>query len=228
MRHLRDQSRPHPGRVRVTAMTWEPIAIVASLWFAAGMTCASTLYRRGHDGWHWMFICGLAGPLAFLVVADQARTVERDTRPRTIARTGTPGDGITVLVPASAVGAVDAHALEHLGLQVGRVAVATTVTYEHSVGIAWDAIQDSTRATHAEASLRFAPHPVELVVLPGNIADTLARWAGENAPAVIVTTRRAHLPRALGRLTRLAAEHPGVSVLVLDPTSPAAGTVRAA
>jgi nucleotide-binding universal stress UspA family protein len=69
---------------------------------------------------------------------------------------------------------------------------------------------------------------VELVVLPGNIADTLARWAGENAPAVIVTTRRAHLPRALGRLTRLAAEHPGVSVLVLDPTSPAAGTVRAA
>jgi hypothetical protein len=209
-------------------MTWEPIAIVASLWLAAGMTCASTLYRRGHDGGHWMFICGLAGPLAFLVVADQARTVERETRPRTIARTGTPRDGITVLVPAAAVGAVDAHALEHLGLTVGRVAVATTVTYEHSVGIAWDAAQDSTRATHAEASLRFAPHPVELVVLPGNLADTLARWAGENAPAALVTTRRAHRPRTLGRLTRLAAEHPGVSVLVLDPASLAAGTVRAA
>lgn len=209
-------------------MPWEPIAVVASLWFAAGMTCASTLYRRGHEGWHWMFICGLAGPLAFLVVADQARTVERDTRPRTIARAGTPRDGIAVLVPAAAVGAVDAHALERFGLQVGRVAVATTVTYEDSVGVAWDTVQDSMRATRAEASERFAPYPVELVVLPGNLADTLARWAGENTPAVIVTSRRAHHPRTLGRLTRLAAEHPGVSVLVLDPTSLAAGTVRAA
>ena len=91
-------------------MTWEPIALVVSLWFAIGMTCASSLYRRGHDGWHW----------------------------------------------------------------------------------------------------------------------TLARWAGENAPAAIVTTRRAHHPRTLGRLTRLAAEHPGVSVLVLDPASLAAGAARAA
>lgn len=195
----------------MTAVTWEPIAIVVSLWFATGMTGASNLYRRGHDGWHWMFICGLAGPLAFLVVADQARTIERVTEPRTIARSGTPGDGITVL-----------------GLHVGRVAVATTVPFEHSGGIAWDAVQDSTRATLAEADQRFAPHSVELVVLPGKVADTLARGAGENAPAAIVTTRRAHHPRTVGRLTRLAAEHPGVSVLVLDPASLAAGTVRAA
>lgn len=228
MRQLRDQSRPHPGRGRVTAMPWEPIAVVASLWFAAGMTCASTLYRRGHDGWHWMVICGLAGPLSFLVVADQARTVERDTRPRTVTRVGTPGDGITVLVPAAAVGAVDGHVLEHFGLTVGRVAVATTVAYEHSVGVAWDAVEGSMRATQAEASERFAPHPVELVVLPGNLADTLVRWAGENTPAALVTTRQAHHPRTLGRLTRLAAEHPGVSVLVLDQASLAAGTVRAA
>lgn len=228
MLRLRDPSRPHPGRGRVTAMTWEPIAIVVSLWFATGMTCASNLYRRGHDGWHWMFNCGLTGPLAFLVVADRARTVERDIRPRTIARSGTPGDGVTVVVPAAAVGAVNAHVLEHLGLHVGRVAVATTVTYEHSVGIAWDAVQGSTRATHAVADQRFAPHTVELVVLPGKVADTLARWAGENAPAAIVTTRRAQHPRTLGRLTRLAAEHPGVSVVVLDPASLAAGTVRAA
>lgn len=72
----------------MSAMTWEPIAIVASLWFAAGMTCASILYRRGHEGWHWMFACGLAGPLAFHIVVNQARAADRDGERPPVASTG--------------------------------------------------------------------------------------------------------------------------------------------
>lgn len=62
-------------------MAWEPIAIVASLWFAAGMTFANILHRRGHDGWHWMLVCAIAGPVAVLLVADHGRLRRRRRRP---------------------------------------------------------------------------------------------------------------------------------------------------
>lgn len=212
----------------MTAMAWEHIAIGISLWLAAGMTFASILYRRGHDGWHWMLVCGIAGPFASLIVADQVRLVEPDARPVALGSPRASSNGVTVVVPAAAIGAVDGRALDRLGLPVGHVAVASSVAFEHTGSVTCETVELAMQATLAEAKDRFAPYPVELVALPGSTADTVARWAADHAPAVIVTTRGAHHPRVLGRLTRLAAERPGVSAIVLDPASLAvAGTPEA-
>lgn len=70
----------------MNAMTWEPVAIVVGFWLAAGMTVANILYRRGHDGWRWMVVCALAGPLALLLVVDQVRFVEAEAEAEAEAR----------------------------------------------------------------------------------------------------------------------------------------------
>lgn len=63
----------------MTAVTWELLVIVIALWLAAGLTSASILYRRGRDGWRWMFICAFAGPFAATVVTNQALAREQAT-----------------------------------------------------------------------------------------------------------------------------------------------------
>lgn len=209
-------------------MPWQPIVLLASLWLAAGMTFASILYRRGHDGWHWMLVCGIAGPFAALLVADQARFVEPEARPHVLGTTGALRGGLTVVIPTAAVGAVGGGMLDRLGLPVERVAIAAVIAFEHVGSAAGAALHRSLQATLAEATHRFAPHAVELVVLPGRSGDAIAAWAHDHAPAVIVTTRGTHEPRTLGRLARLAAGRPGVSLIVLDPTALAAAGQRAA
>lgn len=57
----------------MTEMTWELAIVIASLWVAAGMTAASVAYRAGRDGWHWMLVCAVAGPVSVLVVAGQTK-----------------------------------------------------------------------------------------------------------------------------------------------------------
>lgn len=209
-------------------MTWELALIGASLWLAAGMTIASALYRRGHDGWHWMLICGIAGPLAVLVLANQARVVEPSIEALHISAAAPRRDGITAIVPADAVGAIDAAALERLGLPIGRVAVTSTVAFETARSVVWHELQTATDAILAEARQRFAPYPVELIVLPGSTADSMVTWAAEQAPAAIVTTNRTHHPRTLARIVRLAAERRGLSILVLDPVAIATSARQAA
>jgi hypothetical protein len=206
----------------VTAVTWEPIAIVVALWWATGMTAASILYRRGHDGWHWMFICAAAGPLAGLIVADQARFVEPQSASLTLTRAhsvgDTVGDGVTVVVPAAALGHVDAEAVASLTTPVARVVVVASAAYEH---ITAGSHRGEVTAANAldDARSRLGPLPVEVVVLPGPFADAVVARAAEHTPAVIVTASDAHHPSVLARMARLVARHPGVG-LTVSATAP--------
>jgi hypothetical protein len=205
-------------------MSWEPFVIVASLWLAAGMTFASTLYRRGHDGWHWMLVCAIAGPVSALLVADQARIVEPQAKPTTVdGRAGT-GSGVTVVVPHAAVGAGDTATLGSLGVPIRQVAVVVPVAFEHVGGTPWDQLRRSMRPVIDEATQRFAPHDVQLVQVPGRTADAIVSWAADHAPALILTTRGAHEPYTVGRLARLAAGRRAVATVITDPAAIAAGT----
>lgn len=202
----------------MNAVGWESFAVVGSLWLAAGMSFASVLYRRGHDGWHWMPVCAVAGPLALLLVADQASFVEPQAKARRVGELGGSDVGLTVVVPAAAVGGVDAGSLRFLGATVRSVAVVTGAAYEELGGGVRETTE-GTVAVLAEATQRFAPHPVVLVAGPGRTVDALVAWATEHAPSVILSTRSAFAPRTLGRLARLASAHPGVTTMVIDPAA---------
>ncbi|HET7720038.1 MAG TPA: hypothetical protein VFK43_08735 [Acidimicrobiales bacterium] len=207
-------------------MTFEPIVVLASLWLAAGMTFASILYRRGHDGWHWMLVCAVTGPVSALLVADQARFVEPDAEPSTVG--GRPGtsSGVTVVVPASAVGAVDASTLGCLSMPIRQVAVVAPVAFEHIGSTTPSELQRSMRPVVEEAVQRFAPHEVELVQAPGRTADAIVAVAADRAPALILTTRGAHEPHTVGRLARLAASRPAIATVITDPAAIPAATAE--
>ncbi len=135
--------------------------------------------------------------------------------------------GLTVVVPAAAVGPMGAATLDRFGVPVGRVVAAAPVAFERAGTAAWDTVQHAMGVTLAEARQRFAPHAVELVVVP-DTPESIADWATQHAPAAIVTTRSAQTPRTLARLIRIAADRRGVSTLVLHPTTlPAAHTTAA-
>jgi len=212
----------------VSTLDWEPIAVLASLWFAAGMTFASTLYRRGHDGWHWMLVCAIAGPVSALFAADQARFVEPEAKPTMIGGSPGPGYGVTVVVPSAAVGAVDARTIAALGVPIRHVAVVAPVAFEHVGATTSPDLQRSMHPVLHEATQRFAPHDVELVEVPGRVADAVVSWAADQAPALILTTRGAHEPHTVGRLARLAASRRGVATIITDPAAIPAATAEGA
>lgn len=201
------------------------MTIVALLWWSSGMTAASVLYRRGHDGWHWLAICAIAGPLSLLLVVDQARVVEPQATPLTLTHADADadaGNGATLVVPLAATGWVDSATLDPLG-PIRRLAITANVAFEHA-GNGGDPAAAS--GALADARDRYDGLPVELVVLPGRLPDALVAWAAEHAPATIVTAREAHRPSTLARLARLAARHRGVALLVTDHTVSPAGVAR--
>jgi hypothetical protein len=175
------------------------------------MTAANLLYRRGHDGGHWLVACGLAGPLAFLFVADQARFVEPQATPTESPATRTT-DGVTVIVPSSAIGWF--HPDTHRWLdRLGQITVADTVPFEAAgTGAGAHDLAD-VRSVAAEC---FPRTPIDTVRLPGRVPDALAAWAADHKPAVILTAREAHSPATIARLARLAAAQPGVALVVTD------------
>lgn len=195
-----------------------PMAIGVA-WVLAGAAGAAVMRRRGHHGWAWPAVCVLTGPLAALFVADRARFIEPTAEPTVMVHTSAHGTGVTVVVPVGAVGAIDARMLDQLGLSIAAVDLVVPVPYDQSHPDTLQAMEGPTSAAIAEAVHRLGRHRLQVIALPGHPPDAITRWAVERAPAVIVTTPRAQPPRSLGRLARLAAERPGLSLIVLDPTT---------
>lgn len=192
-------------------MSWEPILLAAALWWGIGMTAANVLYRRGHESAHWLVACGLAGPLGFLLVADQARFVEPQATSihLTSARSA---DGVRVLIPLGALGWI------HPGTQpsfehIGQVTIAATVPFELA-GTRPEGL-DLTGVSEVAAE-SFPGTAIDVVSLPGRLPDALASWATHHTPTVILTAREAHPPATIARLARLVAGCPGVALVITD------------
>ncbi len=205
-------------------MSWEHFVIIASLWLASGMTAASILYRRGHDGWHWLLLCGIAGPLAALIVVDQARIVEPRATPITIGRATGHTPGVTVVVPAVAVRDLDDAAVRATAGSSASVVIAFPVAYEH-LATGLSDIQLAAANALDDARKRFANHRVEVVVTPGAPARAVVGLAAERAPAVVLTSQAVHPSSTLARVARLVARHPGVELTVhAQPPVPTASS----
>jgi len=110
------------------------VLAVATAWLAIGVILSIVMGRRGHNGFGWLIVGGLLGPLG-VVLAVNAKDHEEQLAPASLhtgpADPAGPGP-VDVLVgydgSQESVAAMDA-VIELLGDRLGRLAVASVVPY---------------------------------------------------------------------------------------------------
>ena len=200
-------------------MTWGLWSIVAALWWASGMTAASALYRRGHDGWGWLIAGALLGPFAFLLPLDQARFVEPEVAPvKLAAGRAAPGRlDVLVVVPSDGPASPALAAVTRLAAAaVGRVTLVARVPFERTGPDRWDSPEARATLALERSRLAFDAFQPDLVLLPGRLPDNVVAYARDHDYDLIVVARDGHSSWFWTHLVRRAARHDGVSVLVAD------------
>lgn len=190
------------------------VVAAAALWVAAGAVCAAVLFRRGHDGWGWLALGVVTGPLAALWVADQARVVEAESD---AAARGAGDPGGTVVVAPHRLDDVRAvaAAVDQLD-RPGPVTIVAAVPYEAGDGARRG---DAVAALDRTAALLAHRDPA-LVVLAGRLPDMVVRHAAGRGAEVVVAARAALGPSGAARLGRLVARRPGLSFALVDGGAP--------
>jgi len=195
------------------------ILIIAGAWLAIGLTLSLVMNRRGHNGFGWLVIGTVLGPIALVLAIDAARHDEV-LEPATVQQApATERSGaVDVLVgydgsPESRV-AIDAAARQ-VGDRLGRLTVATVIPYDNVVeaerraraaltGLARDGGEDVRRVT-------------EYKVLHGRPSDALREWATlDGYELIAVGSRGTGLSkRILGSAAEELSQGGDVPVLVV-------------
>lgn len=158
----------------------EVLLALVTVWVAIGVVLSIVMSRRGHNGFEWLVLGAVLGPLA-VVLAIDARRHSENLEPQLVAAASKEYrlGPVDVLVgydgsPQSAA-AIDA-VVALLGDRLGRLTVATVVPYGD--------VRELERT--AEAELRalgrhMAGHMPELEVLHGRPSTALREFAADTA-----------------------------------------------
>ena len=198
---------------------------IAATWLAIGLVLSVVMGRRGHNGFGWLVIGAVVGPLA-VVLALAARRHEvdaqRDGRSGGSQGPGRPGR-VDVLVgydgSPQSIAALDA-ARALFGDRMGRLGVATVTHFGDS--------RQQERAARAALDRLTAgapgPRP-HLEVLHGHPATALVTFARSAGYDVIaVGTRGSGITKAiLGSAASELARDSRVPVLLVAGTATASG-----
>jgi nucleotide-binding universal stress UspA family protein len=194
------------------------VATVAGLWLAIGLSLSLIMTKRGHNGFGWLVVGTLFGPLAFVLAFDASRHDEalNPVAVRKLRASRTTG---TVDVLAGYDGSGESsHAIAQvaqlLGDRMGRLTVATVVPFDN--------VLEPEQKARADLQQLFdtggpgAARITELKVLHGRPADALRQWALEDHYDLIaVGGRGAGLSkRILGSAATELAADAKVPVLV--------------
>lgn len=217
--NLERDTQPLDVDPRGAAMTWGPWVLVAALWWASGMTAVSALYRRGHDGWGWLVAGALLGPIAFLLLLDQARFVEPEATSVQLAA-GRPAPGsldVLVVVPSDGPASPALAAVTRLvAAALGRVTLVAGVPFERTGPDRWESPEARATLALERSRQAFDAYQPDLVLLPGRLPDNVVTHARDHDYDLIVVARDGHSSWFWTHLVRRAAHHEGVSVLVAD------------
>ena len=190
------------------------IALVA-VWVAIGVTLSFVMSRRGHNGFAWLVLGAVLGPLAVVLAVDAGRHSENlepqlvDAAPRE-HRSGP----VDVLVgydgSPQSMAAIEA-VISLLGDRLGRLTVATVVPY--------GGVRELERTAESELRAigrRTAGHKPELEVLHGRPSAALRQFAADSGfDLMVVGTRGAGLSETvLGSTASELARGSEVPVLI--------------
>ena len=180
----------------------EILVVVASIWLAIGLVLAIVMGRRGHNGFEWLVLGTVLGPLGVVLAVDAGRHHER-LAPDVLASgglvAGSTGSGpgpVDVLVgfdgsPESAA-AMDA-VVGLLGERIGRLTVATVVPFGDV-----KAEERQARAGLGRLAGRIPGREPTLEVLHGHPSAALRQCAIESGyDLVVVGTRGAGITKTI-------------------------------
>ena len=189
--------------------------IVGMLWLGSGFLSALVMHRRGHDLFSWGLLFLVLGPLALPVAFSEHR--HRPPDPEAPNRDGRLDILLADDGSPKAQAAFDA-ALATLG-EITSVTVATVVDLEAATTVRGHVEERAARARLDAAAARAATAtgaPVDTVLLYGNPAEALTRFAVDHGYELIVAGSMGHGPaRALhGSVTRQLAACSPVPVLL--------------
>jgi len=188
----------------------------AAGWLALGAVAVVVMRRRGHDTFAWAILFVFLGPLALPLAVSAERHPPPDPQHPV------HGGEVDLLVAhdgsSHASAALDA-ALALLGRRVTSLTLAVVVDIEAPSTVRGrDALRDAqTRLDTLARDLADAtPAPIDTVVLHGEPARTLERFAAEHEYELIVAGSRGHRAAHLARgsVARTLAGQTTIPVLI--------------
>lgn len=192
------------------------ILLAAFAWVAVGAAGVAVMRRRGHDTFAWSIVFLVLGPLGW----PAALSVDRHPVPQPVRPPHNGGLDVLVACDGSphAAAAVDS-AIALIGPSITSLTLAAVVDAEAASTVRGrETIAGAQRRLDEQASLvrlRVAA-PVDTLVLHGDPASTLERFALEHGYELIVAgscgSGRTHGPR--GAVASALAAHAPVPVLV--------------
>jgi nucleotide-binding universal stress UspA family protein len=202
-------------------------AVVVAVWLICGCAVALVMVRRGHSPYLWLILVCF-GPLAILF-AIASRDDEAEFSP-VVTGTGEAAPGrlhLLVGIDGTDISLAAAHRAVHLlNGAVGRATVAAVLDYEFSETHPRGDAEDE-----ADGWLRRAADGIRdeidlesgRVVLFGDPARELSRWAQDHGVNVIAVATRSHwTSRHLlaGSVTKGVVQAASCPVIVVPPNDP--------
>ena len=155
---------------------WGVLVLIAGLWLAIGLVLSLVMARRGFDGFGWLVLGTLLGPLALILAVD-ANLHRDEAREAPASAVPQPHEGVDVLVgmdgSPEAVAALDT--VRHLfGPRLGRLTLATVIPFDGGREVERLAVAALERRVSGSQE----PAPA-LEVLHGRPSDANRRRAAE-------------------------------------------------
>ena len=197
------------------------IMVVGLVWLTIGFVLSWVLGRRGHDGFTWLVIGTLLGPLAILLAIDAAQNGE-DRHPIIVTEGHGHGGTTDVLVGADGSDAARAAletALALFGASVGRVTLVRVISFDAGS----EANREAVQSVENEAG-RYPELAPGIEVVRGHPATVLGARAVEGDYDVLVIGTRGTGRHFLGSVARELATASPVPVFLVSAPEPAATT----
>jgi nucleotide-binding universal stress UspA family protein len=179
------------------------------------------LGRRGHDGFSWLVIGTVLGPLALLLAIDAVQNAE--PREPIVVATGQRGGGATDVLVGADGSAESRAALETavalFGASLGRVTLVRVISYDSGL----ESSRDAAAAVEEEAA-RYPQLTPRVEVVRGHPAAVLAARAVEGDYDVLVVGTRGAGRHLFGSAARELAAGSPVPVFLVGAAQPTAST----
>ena len=194
------------------------VIIVVLGWALFGVSMALLMGRWGYQPFTWLLLALVLGPLVLPVAANTNRL----DRPRVVAR---PSTGRKRSGPVDVLAGIDGStesetavrsAIDLLGPRIGRLTIATVVDFDTAAMSPLSAEQRHARELVDRANEPIEPR-AETIVLSGQPAEVLRKFAAENGYELIVVGRRGRgmSTRLLGSVASALAHGGYVPTLIV-------------
>lgn len=161
------------------------VVVVVAIWLAVGAGAALLMHRKGHDMFSWSILFTVLGPLAVPLAVSAHRHPPRETPGRSHQ------GALDVLVGHDGSPAADRallSAVDLFGSQMTSLTLAAVVDLEASTTVQGHETEreQTLRLQQLAGSLAVPCGPVETVILHGNPAQALARYAVAHGYELVV------------------------------------------